>query len=42
MPNERAGLIKYRKRAIITHSVYIFYPFFSAVYNQEQLLLQTI
>ena len=32
----------YRTRAIKTRSLYIFYPFFSAVYNQERLILQTI
>ena len=32
----------YRTRAIITRGLYIFTPFFSAVYNQEQLILQTI
>ena len=29
-------------RAIITRGLYIFYPIFSAVYNQERLILQTI
>ena len=32
----------YRTHAIISRGLYIFYPFFSAVYNQEQLILQTI
>ena len=29
----------YRTRAIITRGLYIFAPFFSAVYNQERLIL---
>ena len=34
---------RYRTRAIITRGLYIFFtPFFSAVYNQERLILQTI
>ena len=32
----------YRTRAIITRGLYIFTPFFTAVYNQERLILQTI
>ena len=32
----------YRTRAIITRGLYIFTPFFSAIYNQKQLILQTI
>ena len=31
-----------RKRAIITRSLYIFTPFFTAVYIVERLMLQTI
>ena len=27
---------------IISHSLYIFYPIFSAIYNQDWLILQTI
>ena len=34
--------INYRTRAIITRGLHIFYPIFSAVYNQERLILQTI
>ena len=34
--------LTYRTRAIITRGLYIFYPIFSAVYNQERLILQTI
>ena len=33
--------ITYRTRAIITRGLYIFTPIFSAVYNQERLILQT-
>ena len=32
----------YRTRNIISRGLYIFTPFFSAVYNQERLILQTI
>ena len=32
----------YRRRAIITCGLYFFTPFFSVVYNQERLILQTI
>ena len=32
----------YRTRAIITRGLYIFTPFFSAVYNRDRLILQTI
>ena len=32
----------YRKRAIINRGLYIFTPFFTAVYIVEQLVLQTI
>ena len=32
----------YRTRAIITRGLYFFTPFFSAVYNQERLILQTV
>ena len=32
----------YRTRAFISRGLYIFTPFFSAVYNQERLILQTI
>ena len=35
-------LANYRTRAIITRGLYIFYPIFSAVYNQERFILQTI
>ena len=31
----------YRTRAIITRGLYFFYPIFTAVYNQERLILQT-
>ena len=34
--------LMYRTRAIISRGLYIFTPFFSAVYNQELLILQTI
>jgi hypothetical protein len=32
----------YRTRHIITRGLYIFAPFFTAVYNQERLILKTI
>ena len=32
----------YRTRAMITRGLYIFYPIFTAVYNEEWLILQTI
>ena len=32
----------YRRRAIITHSLYIFTLFFTAVYIAEQFMLETI
>ena len=32
----------YRTRDIITRGLYIFYPIFSAVYDQERLILQII
>ena len=32
-------VIIYRTRTIISHGLYIFTPFFSAVYNQEWLIL---
>ena len=32
----------YRTRAIITRGLYIFTPFFTAVYNQERLILVDI
>ena len=35
-------IISYSLRAIIGHGLYIFNPFFTAIYNQEWLLLQTI
>ena len=34
--------IDYRKRTIINRGLYIFPPFFSAVYNQERSILLTI
>ena len=34
--------IKYRARTIISRDLYIFTPSFTAVYNQERLILQTI
>ena len=42
--NESSVLINlfYQTHSIISHSLYIFNPFFSAVYNQEWLILQTI
>ena len=36
-----AGQNTYRRRAIITRGLYFFTPFFTAVYNQERLILQT-
>jgi hypothetical protein len=35
-------VLVYRMRAIITRGLYIFTPFFTAVYIVEQLVLQTI
>ena len=32
----------YRTRAIVSRGLYIFTPFFTAVYNQERLILETI
>ena len=36
------GFFKYCVYAIISPGLYIFTPFFTAVYNQEQFILQTI
>ena len=32
----------YRTRVIISRGLYIFYPFFTSAYNQQQLILKTI
>ena len=37
-----SGRSIYRTRAIISRGLYNFYPIFSAIYNQERLILQTI
>ena len=42
VPQKTKSYFDYRTRAIITRGLYIFYPIFSAVYNQERLILQTI
>ena len=34
--------LAYRTRAIISRGLYIIPPFFTTVYNQERLMLQTI
>ena len=34
--------VKYPMHTIIRRCLYIFIPFFTAVYNQERLMLQTI
>ena len=34
-------ILNYRTRTIITRGLYFFTPFYSAVYNQERLILQT-
>jgi hypothetical protein len=34
--------MNYRTRAIISRGLYVFTPFFTAVYNQERLTLETI